>query len=281
MLSGRNVHVVVPAFREEAHVGRVVETMPSFVDRIFVVDDGSPDRTSERARAAGAAPRVEVIRHAVRRGVGAAITTGYLAALRETTHPADALCVMAGDGQMAPEDLERVALPIVRGEADYVKGNRFGSAGVRRAMGLPRWFGGQVFSGLTALAVGQPLTDSQCGFTALAAGMAKRLDLVGLWPSFGYPNDILGQLGARRARIAEAPVQPVYGSEVSKLRLHHLPPIFFLIGRAALRRQRARFSPGTFDDRARGAAAPSPSADVPQTDDNAPAELQRPSSIAS
>ena len=235
MLEGSRVVVVVPAFHEERHVAGVVETMPVFVDAIVVVDDGSDDRTGVVALEVGD-DRVQLERHARRRGVGAALTTGYRAALALTSSPTDALCVMAGDGQMDPQDLERVARPIVLGDADYVKGDRFGDPGVRRSMGLPRWIGGQVFSRLTSAAIGQRISDSQCGFTALARGAATRLDLGGLWPGFGYPNDLLGQLRARHLRVAEVPVRPVYGSEISKLRLRHLPPIFYLIGRAALRR---------------------------------------------
>jgi glycosyltransferase involved in cell wall biosynthesis len=238
MFQGRLVVAVVPAFREEAHLGRVIATMPALVDAIVVVDDGSPDRTSAAARDARD-PRVRVVRHALRRGVGAAIASGYAEALGLTKHAADAVVVMAGDGQMDPADLERVIAPIVRGETDYVKGERFSASGVRRAMGLPRWIGGRVFSMLTSLAIGQRITDSQCGYTAVARGALAGLDLAGLWPSFGYPNDLLGQLAARGFRILEVPVRPVYGAETSKLRVRHLPPIFFLVARAALRRRRA------------------------------------------
>lgn len=239
MLNSRAVFVVVPAYQEEAHVGRVVTTMPSWVDRIIVVDDASTDRTSDVARAADR-ERVLVVRHPSRRGVGAAIATGYAAALTlpHGSDAEDAIAVMAGDGQMAPADLERVVAPITTGTADYVKGDRFGAPEVRGAMGLPRWLGGQVFSRLTSLAVGQRISDSQCGYTAISRRVMAELDLEGLWPSFGYPNDLLGQLAARRARIREVAVAPIYGDEVSKLRLRHLPPIFFLIARAASRRIR-------------------------------------------
>jgi dolichol-phosphate mannosyltransferase len=239
MLKDRVVIVVVPAYLEEAHVGDVLRTMPRFVDHIIVIDDASPDRTSEVARTVGD-PRVSIVRHPERRGVGAAIATGYAAALDLSTQDDDVIAVMAGDGQMSPDDLEHVVMPVVSGEADYVKGDRFGEPGVRRAMGLPRWIGGQVFSRLTSLAVGQPISDSQCGFTAISRRALRGLDLAGLWPSFGYPNDLLGQLGARSACIREVAVQPIYGSEISKLRLRHLPPIFFLIARAAARRHQSR-----------------------------------------
>lgn len=235
MLHQRLIIVVVPAYCEAAHVAKVVRSMPAFVDRILLVDDGSPDATSARAREVSD-PRLEVIRHEARSGVGAAITTGYRAALARTRSDEDAVAVMAGDGQMDPDDLAAVVGPIVRGEAEYVKGNRFGERGVRGKMGWPRWVGGQVFSTLTGLAIGQPIRDSQCGYTAIARRGLRALDLGAFWPSFGYPNDLLGQLAARGARIAEVPVRAVYGDETSKLRLRHVPPIFFLVGRAAARR---------------------------------------------
>jgi glycosyltransferase involved in cell wall biosynthesis len=238
MLSNRIVVVVVPAFQEEAHIGAVLRTMPIFVDHIVVVDDASTDRTSEVARTLGD-PRVQLLRHDRRSGVGAAIASGYKAALAVTTHPDDAIAVMAGDGQMSPDDLELVALPILTGAADYVKGDRFGEPGVRGTMGFPRWLGGQVFSRLTSLAIGVSISDSQCGFTAISRRALAAIDLPGLWPSFGYPNDLLGQLGVLRARVREVPVRAIYGSEISKLRLRHLPPIFFLIARAAARRARS------------------------------------------
>lgn len=236
MLHQRQVIVVVPAYCEAAHVAKVVRSMPAFVDRILLVDDGSPDATRASAEAVGD-PRLEVIRHAERSGVGAAITTGYRAALaRFTRSDEDAVAVMAGDGQMDPDDLAAVVGPVVRGEAEYVKGDRFGEHGVRGKMGWPRWVGGQVFSRLTGLAIGKPIRDSQCGYTAIARRGLRALDLDAFWPSFGYPNDLLGQLAARGARIAEVPVRAVYGDETSKLRLRHVPPIFFLVGRAAARR---------------------------------------------
>lgn len=269
MLQGRSVIVVVPAFQEEAHVGRVVANMPRFVDEIIVVDDGSNDRTSERARAASDG-RVRIVRHPTRQGVGAAIASGYCAALdvpRGRLHGEDAIAVMAGDGQMHPDDLEPVVLPIIRGEADYVKGDRFGQPDVRDRMGWPRWLGGQVFSHLTSLAIGQRISDSQCGFTALSRRTLHALDLRELWPSFGYPNDLLGILAAHHARIQEVSVRPIYGTEISKLRLRHLPPIFFLIGRAAARRVTA--------------GSPSKSLSTTQTTDTADKGLPTGSAVSS
>ena len=101
MLDGKTVAVVVPAYNEEALVASTLATIPGFVDRVFVVDDGSADATAERA--ATGDPRVEVIVHERNRGVGAAIVTGYEAAMQEAI---DVTAVMAADGQMDPDELE-------------------------------------------------------------------------------------------------------------------------------------------------------------------------------
>src|SRR5262245_28988272 len=98
--------------------------MPAFVDDVIVVGDARRAATSREAERAGRAlpfALVEVIRHAENRGVGAAIVTGYK---RARAKGAAVTAVMAGDGQMHPDDLARVVLPVVRGELDYVKGNR-------------------------------------------------------------------------------------------------------------------------------------------------------------
>jgi len=234
MLEGARIIVVVPAFREAARIGAVLAAMPPAVDRVVVVDDASDDGTADAARAAGD-PRVEVVRHGANRGVGAAIVTGYRRAAATFAGARDAFVVMAGDGQMDPSDLPRLAAPIVRGDAGYVKGDRFRSP-ESRAMPWQRRLGGEVFSRLTGAAIGVPITDSQCGYTALARWACAELDLDALWPRYGYPNDLLGQLARRRVPIREVIVRPVYAGEASGLRPWHLARIAHLIARAASKR---------------------------------------------
>lgn len=229
------VVVVVPAFDEAPRVGRVIATMPEWVDRIVVVDDASGDGTAVAAREAGD-PRLEVVKHERNRGVGAAIATGYERALDERGGDEDAFAVMAGDGQMDPADLPRVVAPIALGEADYVKGDRFGARGTARVMPHARLLGGKAFSWATSRAIGVAVSDSQCGYTAISRRACSRLDLDALWPGYGYPNDLLSQIALLRLRIAEVPVRAVYADEVSRLRLRHLPAIAGLVARAWLRR---------------------------------------------
>jgi glycosyltransferase involved in cell wall biosynthesis len=225
------VVVVVPAYEERPRIGRVLGTMPALVDRVIVVDDASRDGTADAARAVGD-PRVEVVSHPTNRGVGAAIATGYRRAFDWTRAPNDAIAVMAGDAQMDPVNLEAVVAPIVLGRAGYVKGNRFAWPEVLRAMPLARWTAGQALSRLTSLATGVLVHDSQCGYTALSRHACGQLDLDGLWPGYGYPNDLLGQLARRGVVISEVPVRPVYADEVSRLRPRHALTVLWLLARA-------------------------------------------------
>lgn len=237
MRDGSRVVVVVPAWNEAPRIGRVVGTVPEWVDEIVVVDDASQDGTAAAARAAGD-PRVVVERHPVNRGVGAAIVTGYRRACGSPGGPRDAFAVMAGDGQMDPRDLRAVVEPVTSGVADYVKGDRFrgqGPAGPP-AMPVTRRIGGRALSWATSRAIGRPISDSQCGYTAIARGACEAIDLDGLWPGFGYPNDLLSLVTLRGLRVAEVPVRAVYADEVSRLGLRHVPVICALIARAWWRR---------------------------------------------
>lgn len=229
--------VVVPAYEEAAKIQSTLRAMPPEVAAIWVVDDASHDQTADLARAVGD-PRVTVLRHDENRGVGAAIATGYRAALAAGGHPDDAFVVMAGDGQMSPGDLP--ALLEGLHTADYAKGNRMHHAEVRSRMPKRRYVGSLVLSWLTSQAVRMPVADSQCGYTAITRRACAALDLDGLWPRFGYPNDLLGQLAARDLRVQEVPIEPIYADETSHLRGWHVPRIGWLIARAAVRARARR-----------------------------------------
>src|SRR3954447_17287247 len=238
MFRGRAVAVVIPACNEADKIAATVRSVPDFVDHVIVVDDGSSDGTAAVARRA---PRVEVIVHDRNRGVGAAITTGYARALALGV---EATVVMAGDGQMDPADLPRLLAPVIDGEADYAKGNRFAWPGGWRAMPAVRLIGGGVLSLLTRLASGYwHVGDSQCGYTVASRGALLAIGS-DLFPRYGYPNDLLTKLGAARARVVDVPVRPVYGPRWrSGLRpLRVALPIGWLLLGGLFRRVRARSS---------------------------------------
>jgi glycosyltransferase involved in cell wall biosynthesis len=239
MWRNARIAVVVPAYNEAEHIGLVLRSVPSYVDRIVVVDDGSTDRTALRAKAVGD-PRVRVIRHAENSGVGMALGSGYRHALADG---ADVVAVMAGDGQMHPDDLAALLAPVVAGEADYAKGDRLSHPEVLRRMPRLRWIGNHVLSWGTRWATGLAVRDSQCGYTALHRRAAERLALQALWRGYGYPNDLLGRLAEAGARVCDVVVQPVYADEKSGIGLRHaLLVIPFVLVRVLLRRLRGALS---------------------------------------
>jgi glycosyltransferase involved in cell wall biosynthesis len=230
VLHGARVAVVIPARDEAAWIAETVGAVPAFVDHVLVVDDASRDRTAELARAAGD-ERLEVLVHPQNRGVGAAIVTGYR---RARALGAEAVAVMAGDGQMDPHDLPRVVAPVALGLADYVKGDRLRHPDVWRTMPLARLAGTAALAALTRRAAGlETLSDSQCGYTAISARAIDALDLDALWPRYGYPNDLIVAIAAAGLRIREVPVRPIYRGEASGLLPRHLLTILFILARGA------------------------------------------------
>ena len=231
------IAVVMPAYNVEAHLHAAISTMPAFVDDLIVVDDSSQDGTAEALRSSRRRGLVRM-RHPHNRGVGAAIATGYVEALRRG---AQVVAVMAGDGQMDPADLSRVIRPVVDGEADYVKGNRFLHEDVWRVMPRTRLWGNMLLSVITKVTSGYArIFDSQCGFTAISAPALRAINCR-LYQRYGYPNDLLARLGAAAARVAEVPVRPVYDGQASGIRIWTvLYPILFVLARSMVRRIWAR-----------------------------------------
>jgi glycosyltransferase involved in cell wall biosynthesis len=222
VFEGKRVGVVVPAFDEEALIGATLGGIPELVDRIFVVDDGSTDRTSERAEELGD-PRVEVIAHESRSGVGAATLTGYRRALADDL---DVVVVMNGDNQMDPADLPKLVEPVARGEVDYTKANRLFSGQAWELIPKTRFFGNAILSMLTKIASGYwHVADSQSGYTVVSREMLERLDLDRIYTNYGFPNDMLVHLNVWNARVRDLPSRPIYGvGERSAMRYRHVVP---------------------------------------------------------
>jgi glycosyltransferase involved in cell wall biosynthesis len=240
MLNGKRVAVVVPAYDEERLIGATLAGMPELVDRIIVVDDASRDATAEQARAFDD-PRVEVIVHDRNQGVGAAILTGYRRALDEGI---DVTCVMAGDNQMEPADLEAIAGPVARGEVDYAKANRLFTGRAWELIPHTRYLGNAVLSLLTKIASGYwHVADSQSGYTAIGRDKLEYLDLDRIYPRYGFPNDMLVHLNVINARVRDVPSRPVYGvGETSGIKLRKVvPSISWLLLKAFFWRMREKY----------------------------------------
>jgi glycosyltransferase involved in cell wall biosynthesis len=226
---GKSVAVVVPAYNEQTQIRQVLATMPDFVDRVIVVDDVSQDATAQTVRqwiaeeGPSADPRTILLRHEANAGVGRAIVTGYREAARRQM---DVTAVMAGDGQMDPDELESIIAPVAAGQCDYTKGNRLFYRNAWEIIPRHRFLGNAFLSMLTKIASGYwHVADSQTGYTAISLEALETIDLEGLYPRYGYPNDMLVRLNICDFRVADVPIRPVYNvGEQSKMKLWKVIP---------------------------------------------------------
>ncbi len=247
MYQDHTVGVVVPAYNEQGLIGDVIRTMPSFVDRIYVIDDCSTDETwdeiqqaartdrpegdpanepslladgsggllAERATVHSQIGRVVPIQHTENRGAGGSIKTGYLAAIEDEM---DLTVTVDGDGQMDPEQMHRLLDPLVAGEADYAKGNRLLYKEYRQAMSNFRFFGNSILTILTKIASGYWKTmDPQNGYTAITHQALTNVGIESLYEYYGYCNDLLVKLNAKGFRIADVAMPAIYGEEASNI----------------------------------------------------------------
>jgi glycosyltransferase involved in cell wall biosynthesis len=197
-LARRRRIAIVPAYNEEQTVGRVIEEIRAFDPgfAIVVVDDGSTDRTAAVAERVG----VQVLRLPFNLGIGGAVQTGYQYAL---DNGFDLAVQVDGDGQHNPQEIARLAGPILEGKADMVVGTRFAEGGGYRGTRLRR-VGIHLFAGVVSLMVGQRVTDTTSGFRAVNR---KGIRLFAADYPHDYPEVEATVLLARhRLRMVEVPV---------------------------------------------------------------------------
>lgn len=227
--------MVVPCFNEQTQIASVLDGIAEFVDCVLVVDDGSTDGTAslveDYIKGEGENPRTTLLRRGKNGGPGAAVAAGYGEAV---CRGIDVAVVVDGDGQMASEELIGIALPVVRGEADYAKGNRLFHREAWRVIPHHRYLGNAFLSMLTKIASGYwHVADSQSAFVAISREALETIGLEELYPSYGYPNDMLIRLNVYNFRVADVPIRPVYRvGEQSNLKIHSaVPRISWLIVR--------------------------------------------------
>ena len=209
-----HVAVVIPAFKAEKHIADVVRGIPDWVETIVVVDDCSPDESARAVERIGD-PRVHVLRHDVNRGVGGATWTGYREAVKRG---ATILVKMDADGQMDPVALPALTAPILRGGADYTKGNRFLHARELRHMPMVRRIGNLGLSFMTKLASGYwRVFDPTNGYTALHARVFEKLDESRIGQRYFFETSLLLELGLHRAVVRDVFIPAKYGDETSNL----------------------------------------------------------------
>jgi len=237
---GKKVGVVIPAYNEEELIVETLGGMPDFVDYMFVVNDGSTDKTRERIEARQTFdPRIVLINNTPNQGLGQSLINGYLASLESD---ADYIAVMAGDNQMHPDDLPGVLDPLVEDQCDYVKGNRLLHQAVH-TMPTYRFLGNAVLTILTKFATGYYfIMDPQCGYTAITHNALSRIPIHEMTTGYGYNADILTMLHIQGFRVQDVEVRPVYDREKSKIKLwKYIPKTSYILIRLFFKRLWRRY----------------------------------------
>lgn len=214
MYQDKKIALVIPAHNEERLIIPTLESVPELVDEIYVVDDVSTDNTCSVIQDfISKHGRVTLLRHAQNTGPGGAIITGYKQAIIDQY---DLVVVVGGDNQMPLDQVSRFLDPLIRGEADYVKGNRFmvhnhAFRSIPGIMPKTRLLGNMLITSLTKIASGYyKIVDVVEGYTAITREAIEVVDWDLAWKEYGYPMDFLIRLNAYGLRVKEVPRRAIY-----------------------------------------------------------------------
>ncbi|MFH1638066.1 MAG: glycosyltransferase family 2 protein [Candidatus Woesearchaeota archaeon] len=221
MYKKKKIALVIPAYNEEKLIKPTLEHVPKTIDRVYVIDDASMDRMANVVKAIGKKDkRIRLIQHKQNRGVGAAIITGYMQSLKDGY---DIAVVIGGDYQMDLKDLPNFLEPLVKGEADYTKGNRFiYASGIPEEMPFKRIIGNSLLSLMVKIASGYyRIFDTQDGYTAITADAIRRVNWSKAYKGYGYPGDFLIVFNTYGLRVKDVPRKAIYleGERQSQIKI--------------------------------------------------------------
>ena len=211
------IAVLIPSYKVKSHILEVIRLIGPEVCKIYVVDDCCPDGSGDFVIQHCTDERVIVLRNPVNLGVGGAVMTGYRTAIADGI---DIIVKIDGDGQMDPSLISDFVSPIIAGNADYTKGNRFFNLEKISEMPKIRLFGNAVLSFMTKLSSGYwELFDPTNGYTAIHSEVAKHLPLDKISQRYLFETDMLFRLNTLGAVVIDIPMDAKYEDEVSNLKV--------------------------------------------------------------
>lgn len=211
------IFVVIPCYRVKSHILSVVSGIGPEVSKILIVDDACPEHSGRFIKENCQDPRISILYNKINLGVGGAVLAGYAAAISEG---ASVIVKIDGDGQMDPSLIMSFVNPILSGQADYTKGNRFFNLEKINAMPRIRLFGNAVLSFMTKLSSGYwDLFDPTNGYTAIHSSVAKLLPFGKISKRYFFETDMLFRLNTIRAVVVDIPMDAKYADEKSGLKI--------------------------------------------------------------
>ncbi len=209
------VAVIIPCYKVKNQILAVIASIPAFVDKIYVVDDCCPVQSGQFVVENTSDSRITVLFNTVNLGVGGAVKHGFKQAEQDGC---EIMVKLDGDGQMNPELIESLILPIKHGKADYVKGNRFFDVHTLLNMPKIRLLGNSILSLLNKVVNGYwNVMDPTNGFVAIHKTALAKLPLDRIDNRYFFESDMLFRLGVIKAVVKDLPMDAHYGDEVSNL----------------------------------------------------------------
>src|SRR5215211_523167 len=211
-----HIAAVIPCYRVEQKISHVLAGLPHYLRHIIVVDDASPDHTSDHVmKAAQNDKRIVPLKHEHNQGVGGALRTGFQKALELG---AQIVVKIDGDGQMDMTQLPNLLTPLVQGHADYTKGNRFRDFQALQKMPFIRRVGNMGLGFLTKSATGYwKLFDPTNWFVAIRGEVLAQLPLDRIDRGFYFETSMLANLYLIGAVVKDVPMPARYRDESSNL----------------------------------------------------------------
>lgn len=220
MLNNLKIFVVIPSYKVKKHIIDVVENIPDFVDGIVVIDDACPQKSGHYVKEQTDINNLHVLFHEVNKGCGGAVISGLRYAL---TNGADIIVKVDGDGQMDPNQIERLVSPIICGVAGYTKGNRFRDHHKLRDMPKIRLFGNSILSFMMKVCSGYwNIMDPTNGFTAISKRSVELLNLDDLHERYYFESGMLVKLNIENIVVQDVYISARYQDEESSLKVSRI-----------------------------------------------------------
>ncbi len=216
------IGVLIVAYNAEDTLARVLDRIPQDfaqqIDSILVCDDASTDNTHQVGLEykSGSNLPLTIVRHEINLGYGGNQKTGYQWALEKNL---DAVILLHGDGQYAPEYLPQMVEPIISGRADVVFGSRMITQGGARKGGMPlyKYVGNKILTYLQNSLAKVSLTEWHSGYRAYSVSALRKVNFLKNSDYFDFDSQIILQMIGARQRITEIEIPTFYGDEISRV----------------------------------------------------------------
>ncbi len=235
-INDKSVSVVIPCYKVTKHIQKVISLIPSFVDHIICVDDRCPENSGQFIKENVSDPRLIVLFNEVNKGVGGAVMRGFQYVVDNDL--SDIVVKIDGDGQMDPGLISSFLDPIVVGDADYTKGNRFYNPKDVAQMPKIRMIGNVGLGFCNKFSSGYwNVFDPTNGYLAVTSYTLSQLNFSVIHNRYFFETDMLFNLHLIKAKVVDVPMKATYADEVSNLSVgHSLLTFGFLHLRNAFRR---------------------------------------------